>query len=73
MKNSCMKSLNIWFKTCFNDDFVYLTESKDIISLPETAEGGIDTILCLDLSASVEGKAFEQLKSVLIEYLTGTK
>ncbi|XP_052098291.1 uncharacterized protein LOC127733065 [Mytilus californianus] len=38
-------------------------------NVPDTSDGGIDTILCLDISQSTEGKAFDQLISVLIDFL----
>ncbi|XP_063433518.1 uncharacterized protein LOC134715338 [Mytilus trossulus] len=38
-------------------------------NVPETSDGGIDTILCLDISQSTEGKAFDQLISVLTDLL----
>ncbi|CAC5394639.1 unnamed protein product [Mytilus coruscus] len=38
-------------------------------NVPDTSDGGIDTILCLDISQSTEGKAFDQLISVLTDFL----
>ncbi|XP_076103286.1 uncharacterized protein LOC143072301 [Mytilus galloprovincialis] len=38
-------------------------------NVPDTSDGGIDTILCLDISQSTEGKAFDQLISVLTDLL----
>ncbi|CAG2208403.1 unnamed protein product [Mytilus edulis] len=38
-------------------------------NVPDTSDGGIDTILCLDISQSTEGKAFDQLISLLTDLL----
>lgn len=35
------------------------------------SEGGIDTVLCIDLSGSVDDKAKEQVISVVSDFLTG--